>query len=134
VPIAHTVVVVVGQEDYDRLRPLSYSNANVFLVCFSIGNRASFENVADKWTKELRKYAAGVPIVLVGTQGDRRAQGMGDMVSTKEAKKMAKAIRATQYVECSALSRDGLKDVFFGAITAAIMPKQKASSIKCVII
>jgi GTPase SAR1 family protein len=103
------------------------------LVCFSIANRPSFENVTDKWAKELKKYAAGVPIVLVGTQADRRAQGVGDLVTIKEAKRTAKVIKAAQYVECSALSREGLKEVFFDAITAAIMPKSKASS-KCIII
>ncbi|KAG1955801.1 Rho GTPase [Pimephales promelas] len=34
-----------GQEDYDRLRPLSYPQTDVFLICFSLGDPASFENV-----------------------------------------------------------------------------------------
>ena len=38
----------VGQEDYDRLRPLSYPSTDVFLVCFSIVNPASFENIKEK--------------------------------------------------------------------------------------
>ena len=37
-----------GQEDYDRLRPLSYPQTDVFLVCFSVVNPASFENVKEK--------------------------------------------------------------------------------------
>ena len=37
-----------GQEDYDRLRPLSYPQTDVFLVCFSIVAPASFENVKEK--------------------------------------------------------------------------------------
>ena len=37
-----------GQEDYDRLRPLSYPNAHVFLVCFSVTWRGSYEDVAEK--------------------------------------------------------------------------------------
>jgi small GTP-binding protein len=37
-----------GQEDYDRLRPLSYQNADVFLICFSVVNPSSFENVRGK--------------------------------------------------------------------------------------
>lgn len=34
-----------GQEDYDRLRPLSYPQTDVFLICFSVNSPASFENV-----------------------------------------------------------------------------------------
>ncbi len=37
-----------GQEDYDRLRPLSYPQTDVFLVCFSVVAPASFENVKEK--------------------------------------------------------------------------------------
>ena len=41
-----------GQEDYDRLRPLSYPQTDVFLVCFSIVNPASFENTKVKHMKK----------------------------------------------------------------------------------
>lgn len=45
-----------GQEDYDRLRPLSYPQTDVFLVCFSVTSPASFENVKEKWFPEVRRY------------------------------------------------------------------------------
>nr|XP_010905002.2 rac-like GTP-binding protein ARAC5 [Elaeis guineensis] len=57
-----------GQEDYNRLRPLSYRGADVFLLAFSLMSKASYENVAKKWIPELRHYAPGVPIILVGTK------------------------------------------------------------------
>ncbi|KAF6158456.1 hypothetical protein GIB67_022053 [Kingdonia uniflora] len=57
-----------GQEDYNRLRPLSYRGADVFLLAFSLISRASYENIAKKWMAELRHYAPNVPIVLVGTK------------------------------------------------------------------
>ncbi|KAF9667834.1 hypothetical protein SADUNF_Sadunf15G0064500 [Salix dunnii] len=57
-----------GQEDYNRLRPLSYRGADVFVLAFSLVSRASYENVLKKWVPELQHYAPGVPVVLVGTK------------------------------------------------------------------
>uniref|UniRef100_A0A665W4A1 Rho-related GTP-binding protein RhoG n=1 Tax=Echeneis naucrates TaxID=173247 RepID=A0A665W4A1_ECHNA len=42
-----------GQEDYDRLRPLSYPQTDVFLICFSLVSPASYENVRAKVTPPL---------------------------------------------------------------------------------
>ncbi|XJO70880.1 hypothetical protein BDV3_000491 [Batrachochytrium dendrobatidis] len=61
-----------GQEDYDRLRPLSYPQTDVFLVCFSVVSPASFENVKEKWFPEVRHHCPGVPCLIVGTQMDLR--------------------------------------------------------------
>lgn len=130
----------VGQEDYDRLRPLSYANSNVFVVCFSIGSRTSFENVKDKWVPELRKHAANVPILLVGTQSDRR-QGSSNtnLITESEARKLAKSVKAAGYLECSAKSRDGVKGVFSEAVLVALDPIDRTrknmtgSSGKCII-
>ncbi|CAI0435606.1 unnamed protein product [Linum tenue] len=61
-----------GQEDYNRLRPLSYRGADVFILAFSLISKASYENIAKKWIPELRHYAPGVPIILVGTKLDLR--------------------------------------------------------------
>lgn len=122
IPIYHILfpILCVGQEDYDRLRPLSYSNASVFLVCFSITSKSSLENAEDKWVPELRKYAPSVPFILVGTQADRRQNGSPRFVTQKEGIAMAKKLGAAEYVECSAKTRDGLRDVFVAAIMTAI--------------
>lgn len=96
-----------------------------------MGNKASFENVTEKWAPELRRYCPGVPILLVGTQADRR----GDLpkertVSNEQAVKMAKELRAGRYVECSAKTREGLNEVFAEAILLALDPKRSASQSK----
>lgn len=123
--------MIIGQEDYDRLRPLSYSNADVFLVCFAVGNKASFENVAEKWAPELRRYCPGVPILLVGTQMDRREELPNErVVSAEQAQKTARDLRAGRYVECSAKTREGLNEVFAEAILLALDPKRSAQSKK----
>ncbi|KAK8944003.1 Rac-like GTP-binding protein 5 [Platanthera guangdongensis] len=57
-----------GQEDYNRLRPLSYRGSDVFLLAFSLISKASYENISKKWIPELKHYAPAVPVVLVGTK------------------------------------------------------------------
>ncbi|KAL7004789.1 Rho GTPase protein rac1 [Cystobasidiomycetes sp. EMM_F5] len=61
-----------GQEDYDRLRPLSYPQTDVFLICFSLVSPPSFENVKTKWYPEIQHHAPSTPIILVGTKLDLR--------------------------------------------------------------
>merc|ERR1711879_9994 len=45
-----------GQEDYDRLRPLSYPQTDVFLICFSVISEASLKNVKSKWAPEINNH------------------------------------------------------------------------------
>lgn len=59
-----------GQEDYDRLRPLSYPQTDVFLICFSCLSPQSLENVREKWIPELEHHCPGVPKLVIGTQSD----------------------------------------------------------------
>uniref|UniRef100_A0A8C0UTK9 Ras homolog family member Q n=1 Tax=Cyanistes caeruleus TaxID=156563 RepID=A0A8C0UTK9_CYACU len=122
-----------GQEDYDRLRPLSYPMTDVFLICFSVVNPASFQNVKEEWVPELKEYAPNVPFLLVGTQIDLRDDPktlarLNDMkekpVSVEQGQKLAKEIGAYCYVECSALTQKGLKTVFDEAIIAILTPKK----------
>ena len=110
-----------GQEDYDRLRPLSYPQTDVFLVCFSVTSPASFENVREKWFPEVRHHCPGVPCLIVGTQTDLRNDAAvkeklarQDLapITKSDGEKMAKELGAVKYVECSALYQDKLKDVF----------------------
>src|SRR5271170_4635684 len=85
-----------GQEDYDRLRPLSYPQTDVFLVCFSIISPYSFDNVKSKWYPEILHHAPGVPLILVGTKSDlRNDQAMLAQLASKNltviSKEMAEA-------------------------------------------
>lgn len=110
-----------GQEDYDRLRPLSYPQTDVFLVCFSVTSPASFENVREKWFPEVHHHCPGVPCLIVGTQVDLRDEpGVREKLSKQrmtpvrkeDGERMAKELGAVKYVECSALTQFKLKDVF----------------------
>jgi len=129
-----------GQEDYDRLRPLSYPQTDVFLVCFSVISSSSFENVKTKWVPEIQHHAPNVPILLVGTKSDLRKDDNTikqlnsrnqAMVTVIDAQRMAKEIGAVNFLECSALTQEGLKQVFDDAIRAAMSTPKKPTRKKC---
>lgn len=119
--IIHVPPQILGQEDYDRLRPLSYPQTDVFLVCFSVTSPASFENVKEKWFPEVHHHCPGVPCLIVGTQVDLRddPQVMEKLqrqkqrpVVPEQGERLARELGAVKYVECSALTQKGLKNVF----------------------
>ncbi|OQE78483.1 hypothetical protein PENNAL_c0056G00859 [Penicillium nalgiovense] len=143
-PISLGLWDTAGQEDYDRLRPLSYPQTDVFLICFSIVSPPSFDNVKAKWFPEIEHHAPNVPIILVGTKLDLRddratvealrARKM-ETVSYEQALAVAKEIRAHKYLECSALTQRNLKSVFDEAIRAVLNPRPATKSgrkaVKC---
>ncbi|KAG8904076.1 Rho GTPase [Tulasnella sp. 403] len=62
-----------GQEEYDRLRPLSYPESDVILIVFSVDFPISLDNVTDKWYPEVSHFCPTTPLILVGTKTDLRA-------------------------------------------------------------
>ena len=117
-----------GQADYDRLRPLSYPDADVILVCFSLTDPISLQNVRDKWKKELEHHIPTVPLILVGTKLDMRKpeeEKQGTHVSKKQGEAMSREIDAQAYLECSALTQEGVKEIFEEAILTALYPERR---------
>lgn len=122
-----------GQEEYDRLRPLSYCNANVFLCCFSRVNPASFENVANKWGSEITHYCPEAHVILVGTKEDlvddkdtlEQLKKRGEQpISVEQGQDLAKKLRMHCFLSCSAYTGRGLKDVFVEAVRTVLLAKQ----------
>nr|GEX63741.1 Rac-like GTP-binding protein RAC2 [Tanacetum cinerariifolium] len=137
--------VELGQEDYNRLRPLSYRGADVFILAFSLISKPSFENISKKWIPELRHYAPLVPIVLVGTKLDLREDSKFLMdypgactISTSQGEELKKQIGAVGYVECSSKTQQNVKIVFDVAIKAVLQPpkvrKHKKKRLGCLVL
>uniref|UniRef100_A0AAZ3QG98 Uncharacterized protein n=1 Tax=Oncorhynchus tshawytscha TaxID=74940 RepID=A0AAZ3QG98_ONCTS len=100
-----------GQEDYDRLRPLSYPDTDVILMCFSIDSPDSLENIPEKWTPEVKHFCPNVPIILVGNKKDLR----NDEHTRRELAKMKQACRKNTnvshlYTNSSDDKRTGLRN------------------------
>nr|VZI42295.1 unnamed protein product [Spirometra erinaceieuropaei] len=139
-PMVLALFDTAGQEDYDRLRPLSYPQTDIFLICFSVVNPASFENAREKWYGELQHHCPNVPFLLVGTQSDLRddpdtieklAKNKQKPLTPQQGEKLAREIGACKYLECSALTQKGLKDVFDEAILSGLQPNNKKPKPRC---
>merc|ERR1711970_126751 len=122
-----------GQEDYDRLRPLSYPDTNVILVCFAISTPDSLENIPERWVPEVKHFCPNIPIILVGCKKDLRkdpvtqrqlAEMKQTPVTEEDGLAMAEKIKAAKYLECSAKTKEGVREVFEAAIRAAIYTKK----------
>ncbi|KAG8527689.1 uncharacterized protein KY384_007843 [Bacidia gigantensis] len=113
-----------GQEEYDRLRPLSYPETDLLFVCFAIDCPNSLENVMDK----VLHFCPTTPLILVGLKSDLRqqkrciellkTQGLTP-VTPEQGQGVAKQMGAT-YVECSSREMNGVHEVFELAIEMAV--------------
>ncbi|KAH9439633.1 hypothetical protein MCOR02_003173 [Pyricularia oryzae] len=132
-----------GQEDYDRLRPLSYPDSHVILICFAIDSPDSLDNVQEKWISEVLHFCSGLPIILVGCKKDLRydqktieelRKTSQKPVSPEDGEEIKKKIGAYKYLECSAKTNEGVREVFEHATRAALLSRHKTKKKKCLIL
>ncbi|BGO99338.1 GTP-binding protein RHO3 [Rhodotorula toruloides] len=159
-PIELALWDTAGQEDFDRLRSLSYADSNVVLLCFSVDQPTSLENVKSKWVDEIRHYCPGVKLALVALKCDLRsdpvvrdklasagmqpveyeevrlnfclslgvvAQGVAELTVKGEDVQglaVAKRIRASRYLECSAKHNRGVQETFEEAARVSITARR----------
>ncbi|XP_053393141.1 ras-related C3 botulinum toxin substrate 1-like isoform X2 [Mercenaria mercenaria] len=113
-----------GQEEYNRLRPLSYPHTDIFLMCFSLVTKSTFENIRQKWYPEIKQHCPDTPIVLVGIKLDKRDNSseketlLNKSITNAEGMRLAQQVNVFKYLECSAKTGSGVKQVFDEAIGA----------------
>ncbi|XP_033952503.1 rho-related GTP-binding protein RhoF [Pseudochaenichthys georgianus] len=125
-----------GQDDYDRLRPLAYQEADLILVCFDVTNPTSYENVLIKWHPEVKHFCRDTPVILIGCKTDlrkdkecsRKLNAMNQVpVTYTEGEETRQQMNAELYLECSAKHQENVEDIFREATkrTLAFNRKQK---------
>lgn len=134
-----------GQEEFDRLRSLSYSDTHTIMLCFSVDSYDSLENVKNKWVGEITDHCEGVKLVLVALKCDLRNNDTeaitpnnihnnnntnsknknNKLISYEEGLAMAKQIGALRYLECSAKSNKGVNEAFTEAARVALTVGQQ---------
>ncbi|XP_040826905.1 rho-related GTP-binding protein RhoD isoform X1 [Ochotona curzoniae] len=123
-----------GQDDYDRLRPLFYPDANVLLLCFDVTSPSSFDNVFSRWYPEVTHFCKQVPIIVVGCKTDLRKdrslvnrlrKSGAEPVTYHRGQEMARSVGAVAYLECSARLHDNVDAVFQEAVDVALSSRSR---------
>lgn len=133
-----------GQEEFDRLRSLSYDDTHAIMLCFSVDSKDSLENIESKWVGEIAENCQGVKLVLVALKCDLREQGeedeegaaaaeggapreKRDMIDYAQGLEVARRISALRYLECSAMRNRGVNEAFTEAARVALSVKGAGS-------
>ena len=97
-----------------------------------------------QWFPEVSHHCPNTPIILVGTKLDLRDDGETidklkekklAPISYPQGLQMAKEVSSVKYLECSALTQKGLKQVFDEAIRAVLNPpKPSKKKAKCALL
>jgi len=108
----------------------AWEKTDCFLLCFNITAKESFDNIEVKWLREIQKSFPNAALYLVGCKSDLKEDKATIAklkeknqvpVSFKQAQDFAKKLSALGYLECSALSKTGVQEVFDEAITTIIL-------------
>jgi len=134
-----------GQEEFDRLRSLSYDDTHTIMLCFSVDSKDSLENVESKWVGEIAENCQGVKLVLVALKcdlrekhsdeeeddaGDHAQEGKEgkEFIDYKQGLEVAERIQALRYLECSAKKNRGVNEAFTEAARVALSVKGLGAS------
>lgn len=122
------------QHDYEEVRAFSYRDSEVVIVCFSINDADSLQNIKDVWIEEAKSHVKRKkPILLIGCQSDVRQKRThssdNNNVTREEGEAFAKEIGAEAYLECSSLTMDGVTEVFSSVVNLALKNRKKKSRI-----
>lgn len=135
-----------GQEEFDRLRSLSYDDTDLIMLCYSVDSKDSLENVESKWIGEIAEHCPNTKLVLVALKCDLRetdeeeqgADGAAQVekkpiISYDQGLEVARRINALRYLECSAMRNRGVNEAFTEAARVALTVEKDREDSKCAI-
>ena len=111
-----------GQRDYDRLRPLNYRGADLFIIGFSVCSLTSYQNIIHKWIPEVKHHCSKVPFIICCTKIDLRDDKKWcdkNIISFEDGLRLAKKYEqkgCKGYVECSSITKEGIYLLFETAV------------------
>jgi small GTP-binding protein len=110
-----------------ELRKLTIQNMDIFLVCYSVSDVKSFENIEKVWIPEIKKISPFTPIILVATKSDLSENLKLDNTN---GLKLQKKIKSDGFVECSAVNQENIHKCFEMVIETFMTPIKTKKSQK----
>ncbi|KAI9318598.1 protein RHO3 [Dichotomocladium elegans] len=120
-----------GQEEFDRLRSLSYADTHAIILCYSVDSRDSLDNIPNRWLPEIHQYCPEAKLLLVALKCDLRdneevlQRKNIEPVLYEQGLEVAKSINAVRYLECSAKHNRGVRECFDQAARVSLSVKFK---------
>ncbi|KAA6388530.1 MAG: putative rho family protein [Streblomastix strix] len=118
---------VPEEDDYEGIRAISFPNTDVFLVFFSIAEPIALKNFEKKLYQKIIKYTPSAAIVLVGAKLELRAAPMNNvqLITKQDAQTVINKLQLSNYIECSAKTRQNITLVFEAAVRAMLQKQQE---------
>ena len=109
-------------QEHAQLRQAIMNTCDVIMVCYSVTSMQSLIDIKTHWYPEIKEYAPTIPLILVGTQSDQLNHHEGKIfVPESKAKQLTSEFGFGKLFMCSALTQEGLKQVFDEAIKTCIL-------------
>lgn len=109
------------QEKYEPLRLLNYQSTDVFILCYSIENRRSFEHIRAIWYTEVRRHCPDAKMLLVACKIDLRSSSSlsEDLITTSEGQVLADHLNIP-FCEISSKNNIGVEECMQSAIKLVV--------------
>lgn len=116
-----------GKKMYDKLSLLP-RQTDVFLAGFAVNSPSSLKNVKEKWIPKVRQHFPNTPYILIATMVELRDDPDQHYYFSSEEEVMppgyghtaAEETKAWSYLECSAETGKGVREIFEEAVRAAV--------------
>lgn len=108
---------------------------DVFLICFSVISKTSFDSVKSKWIPLIKREHPEVPYIIVGTQNDLRNEMKAEVMKYEDGLQIVRQANASKYVECSAIVKSNVvESILIKAIFVTLkVPNNTTSKVDSVI-
>jgi small GTP-binding protein len=114
---------IAGQDKYDLSRKAFFQGCAGALFVYDVTRPATFKDVKSKWLKDLKEFGnKNAAYLLIGNKNDLTE---AKIVTTQEGEKLAKKMKASEFIETSAKQGGNVEKAFKTLVLSVISNREK---------